>query len=151
MITLAKALKLKNRLAGQYKLLQNAASQNNCRQENQKTSIDVDKVWTDMEAVRAKLVSLKGKIGVATAKIAGQLAELAEAKNDLSFYDMLHINETVQQQPVYGSNPLQYNQISFINKVNLAQRQEAKDKVQARIEELQDEIDEFNAKTKIEF
>lgn len=151
MINLAKALKIKNRLVGQLRLLQDTATTHNCVDAAQQISIDIGKTWQDLTGVREKLIILKGKIGAATAPIAGKLAELAEAKNDLVFFDTLPIKEGSQDVMVgYGAGSVMKT-ITYRNVVNDAEKHRLKAAAQQHIEKLQDEIDEFNAVTRIDF
>lgn len=151
MITLSKALKIKNRLAGQLKTLQATAALHNSQEEGNTSSVNLDKVWLELEEAKTKLVAIKGKIGQATAPIAGVLAELSELKAELAFYETLHVVEGTRQSATgYGINQV-VKTVTYVNRVNEAQKQEAKKNIQEKIEAIQDRIDEFNATTKIEF
>jgi hypothetical protein len=151
MISLAKALKIKNRLAGKLAQLQTVVKVNNSIPNGEKRTVSFEEAFKGMNETRDELVRLKGLIGAATAPISGKLAALSEAKNFLTFYGSIVIREQTDQK-VSGYGAAQSVQtVTYTNHISEADRKAATDKIQAEIERLQDEIDEFNAVTKIEF
>lgn len=153
MISLSKALKIKNRLVGELQKLQTTAIQmNSMPLENRgKSSVSLSEVWENIQKVSNKIVELKSKIAVATAPIAPLLVDLAETKSTISFLNGLPIKEGDEDTQIgYGVNSslktVQWN--AFIDQ---KQRDELVRKNTDRIDSIQDQIDEFNATTRIEF
>ena len=153
MISLAKALKVKNRLVGELSNLQNVARQHNALpvESRGEKSVRLDKVWSDLQKVSNRLVELKSKIAVATAGIAPLLVDLAETKGTIAFLESLPVKEGKEDTQIgYGVNSSLKTVVwdSFIN-------EDAKNRIvkenKNRIDSLQDQIDEFNAVTKIDF
>jgi hypothetical protein len=153
MISLAKALKVKNRLVGELSNLQNVARQHNALpvESRGEKSVRLDKVWEDLQKVSNRLVELKSKIAVATAGIAPLLVDLAETKGTIAFLESLPVKEGKEDTQIgYGVNSSLKTVVwdSFIN-------EDAKNRIvkenKNRIDSLQDQIDEFNAVTKIDF
>jgi hypothetical protein len=153
MISLAKALKVKNRLVGELSNLQNVARQHNALpvESRGEKSVRLDKVWQDIQTTSNHLVELKSKIAVATAPITPLLVDLAETKSTIAFLESLQIKEGKEDTQIgYGVNSSLKTVVwnSFIDEA-------AKTKLikenKNRIDSLQDQIDEFNAVTKIDF
>ena len=153
MISLHKALKIKNRLAGELAKLQIIANQNNSVREDQKEgkSIDLRKTWEEMAKTRKALIDLEGRIATATAPIAAKLVELAELKAEIAFLESLAIQEgSTDVVTGYGANS-SAKTVKWHTYISQEQRNSLAREFKDKIELLQDEVDEFNAKTKIEF
>ena len=153
MISLSKALKIKNRLVGELQKLQNTATQmNSMPSENRgKSSVSLSEVWENIYKITNRIVELKSKIAAATAPITPLLVDLAETKSTIVFLNNLPIKEGDEDTQIgYGVNSslktVQWN--AFIDQ---KQRDELVRKNTDRIDSLQDQIDEFNASTKIDF
>ena len=144
-MNISKALKVKNRLVGALKALELQAKTGNSIKEGQTRSIRLDKVWEDIEKTRSELIILKGKIALATSAITPKLAELAERKNEISFYEGISINEG-STRDYEGDKVVSIKLINFITE---ADKNDAVKKIQKVIDDLQDEIDEYNASTSV--
>lgn len=153
MMTLTKALKVKNRLAGKLADLQNRANKFNVTdslQEKYRTT-DMVKLWQDIESTRDKLIEIKGKISEATAPISAKLQEMTEYKSYLKFLTLLTISEGQTTEP-YGYNSSVPFQPSVIKSyIDEASRSKQVSEFQEKIESLQDDIDIFNASKQINF
>lgn len=147
-MNIAKALKVKNRLAGEVSRLQDIFRRENSRRNDNISTIDRPKAYEAVLEAFEKLVKLKGAINEATAKIAPKLAELSEYKLFLSYISSVPTREGPEIEQCYGSTPIQYEWNSYLNRAEIDKKVEH---YQNKINELQDEIDEYNAKTKIKF
>lgn len=144
---IAKALKVKNRLAGEIAGLEGIIRRENSRRDDNPSQVNVQEQLQKLASKRQELIDLKGGIAVATAPIASKLARLSEIKSGINFLTSLPTREgeelvgTLTKESV-----LKYKWTAFIN------REEA-DKIIVQLQEeintLQDEIDEFNAITNI--
>jgi len=153
MISLAKALKIKNRLVGELASLQAVARQHNSLpiESRGEKSVRLDKVWEDIQNTSNRIVELKSKIAVATAQIAPFLVDLAETKSTISFLETLPIKEGKEDTQIgYGVNSSLKTVVwnSFIDE---ASKNKLVKENKNRLDLLQDKIDEFNAVTKIDF
>lgn len=153
MISLNKALKIKNRLAGELAKLQTSAQSNNCVREDQKEgkTVDVEKVWNEMALTRAALIDLKGKIAEASASIAPKLVKMAELKAEIVFLNSVPVKEGNEDFTVgYGASA-SVKTVKWNSYISAARKEELIREFQNSIDSLQDEIDEYNAVTKIDF
>lgn len=153
MISLNKALKIKNRLSGELAKLQAVAVQNNSVREDQKEgkTVVLENVWTEMAATRAALINLKGKIAVASSGIAEKLVKMAELKAEIAFLNSLAVKEGSEDFVTgYGSNA-SVKTVKWDSYISAARKAELIREFQYIIDNLQDEIDEYNAVTKVDF
>jgi len=153
MITLAKALKVKNRLAGKLKDLQDKATKFNVTDAQKQVfrTINLTEIWAELESTRDKLIDLKGKIAVATAGIAAKLQEMAEYKSQVTFFERLPVEEGVTEPPYGYNSTVPFQPVEIKSYIDEANRQSQIQFFKKRIEDLQDEVDTFNATTQIDF
>lgn len=148
-MNISKALKVKNRLAGEVTRLQEIFKRENSRRNDNPSQIDVAKIYVELEMTRQKLISLKGAINEASSPISEKLAKLAEYKQFINFINSVP-NREGEEMTLIGSNreKLSYQWTAWMNREKL-------DKVasglQTEINTLQDEIDLFNAQTSVNF
>lgn len=153
MISLAKALKIKNRLVGELASLQAVARQHNSLpiESRGEKSVSLDKVWEDIQNTSNRIVELKSKIAVATAQIAPYLVDLAETKSTISFLETLPIKEGKEDTQIgYGVNS-SLKTVVWNSYIDEASKNKLVKENKNRLDSLQDKIDEFNAVTKIDF
>jgi hypothetical protein len=152
MMTLSKALKVKNRLLGEYKKIQELAKNNNTRRVGGgSTSVDLVSIWNELISLNNKIVELKSRIAVATAPVAPFLIDLSETKAMISFLSSLPIKEGNEDTTIgYGASA-SIKSVTWESHINEAHRNELIKKHQSHLDNLQDKIDEFNAITKIDF
>lgn len=153
MITLNKALKIKNRLVGELQKLQDTAREMNTMpvENREEKSVNLLEVWENIQKVSNKIVELKSKIALATAPITPLLIDLAETKSTISFLESLPIREGTEDTTVgYGLNS-SLKTVRWNSFIDQRKKNELVKNNQERIDSLQDQIDEFNATTKIEF
>lgn len=143
-ITINKALKLKNRLAGEIASLQSQVQHENSRKVDQKTKVDVGELLKTLNKKSETLITLKASINRASASIADLLVGIAELKGNLVFYKSIPTREGVERESRYGSDPIEIEYEVHLTKVDI---QKGQDELQRRINVLQDEIDEYNAQT----
>jgi hypothetical protein len=153
MITLAKALKVKNRLAGKLKDLQDKATKFNVTDVKKQVfrTINLTEIWAELETTRDSLIDLKGKIAVATAAIAGKLQEMSEYKSQVSFFERLPVEEGMTEPSIYNTSPVPFEPVEIKSYIDEANRQSQIQLFKKKIEDLQDEVDTFNATTQIDF
>ncbi len=99
-ITLAQALKEKNRLTGEIRRLWGLFQNENSCLENHTRSIDVEKTLQTIEHYTAKLVELKTKIGTANSGNLKNMYLLEEAKSRMANLNGTNGNEDNEREYV---------------------------------------------------
>ncbi len=155
---LAKALKVKNRLAGEIAKLKGLVSAHNTIRSriiapgtiNEKVfrrerPIDVLKTLEELTLKQKDLCDLKTAITVANIGIYPKIIEMEEAKGMLSY-----LNTFVGEREAETETDDSVTTVTqWENAISADMKMSATTMLQKRIEELQDEIDEFNATTYI--
>ena len=143
---LVKALKLKNRLAGNIARTQALIERENSQPEktynHEKVTLLVNNLFND----RNELIELKAKIQVKTAPIAHKLIRLAELKGEITWFQELNCREGEVKQG-YGSEKDTIVYKAYYNQNSI---DETVQSLQEEIDGLQDEVDEYNAITSID-
>lgn len=156
-MSIARALKERKRIIGEMNTIRNRLNTNNGVQVNVKvdesgkytlpTAEDINKhrkldpkvLMEQWYALREKLVDLKVKLQAANNGIAKQLVELSELKNELSIVD----------GQCYGSNSAEFYTERMVRVFDYvydeAWHLAKADELRKQINDLQDEIDEYNA------
>ncbi len=147
-ITLAQALKEKNRLAGEIRRLWGLFQHENSCQENHTRSIDVEKTLQTIEHYTAKLVELKTKIGTANSGNLKNMYLLEEAKSRMANLNGTNGNEDNEREYVRNEGYSYVKRTAVFNETKLL---EMKRKLQIECNALQDKLDAYNALHKIEF
>jgi hypothetical protein len=147
-MNLAQALKQKNRLAGELVRQQQILQRENARRNDSVSEVDREEVWEKILSLSDELGKLKGKITQANVNIYPALERMAELKARIAFVQGLQKREGEEIIPLHGDRePLKYEWDSYFN-------QEKTDalvaELQEQINDLQDEVDEYNATTQIE-
>lgn len=145
-IRLAKALRLKNKLAGEIAELGRRMQEYNSHREENEPPFRVDEVWQEREELVVQLVGLKTAISAANGPIQGAIFRLAENKAAIAVLKEMNIHEGVMQDR-FGDTPT-YKAKAQWNAVRVA---EVVEDLTAGIEFYQDEIDTHNAQTSIHF
>lgn len=140
-IKLHTALKLKNRFAGEINRLQQVIQRENARRSDNASKIDVGVVDATLKETRLKLRNLKGAIAAANVPIYPLLAELEETKAAIAFYQGLPNREGTEVVYTHTGN-LEYTWASYLNREKI---DALVIELQERVNNLQDEIDTFNA------
>ena len=142
-ITLAKALKLKNILVRELNSLISRLLTNNSYLKNNAPKYNVIDVVSEIAAKRQELVNLKVAIQVANVGIVEKLILLGELKNYAANLNSLQ----TQEGEVTSYHQNQNNFFECV--INQVSKDEMVKVVQTQIDNLQDDIDTFNATTKI--
>ena len=142
-MTLARALKERSRLAGRLKRDFEIINRENSMIRGSKRSFDMRAVYAECRELHERLVALKRIIAAANAPIAGKLAEMDEIKSMITY--LRNVNTEA------GFKPRGYSAEKDLLEVVLdaAELNTEAERLQKRAEELQDEIDAFNAVTEV--
>ena len=140
-VTVARALKEKNRVAGRLAKALNLVSRENSQDSNVPRGVDVDATYAQAKELRKRLVETKTAIALANQPIVGKIIELEEIKSEISYLNGLDVKEGVFVSNSYNSTVT--NEYSAV--IKKQQVLEEVERLQSRADRLQDELDEFNA------
>ena len=155
-ITLSHALKHKNRLAGEIARLREIVQRENSRKENQTSRADVRAAFDENVARSRELAAFKGAIAAANAGVTGldrgiygKLNLQAELRGLIAFIKDLNTKEGEEVERVGFLSRDEAVRTVFIATIARDEVDRLTVAYQTEIERLQDEIDEFNAITRI--
>jgi hypothetical protein len=155
-ISLSQALKLKNRLAGKIARLRLIVERENSRKESHPVRADVRKAFEESVACARELAALKGSIAAANAGVTdgtcgiyGKLNLQAELRGLIAFLNALNCKEGETTERVGFLSRDEATRVVFFAVITKDQVDRHVAEHQAEIERLQDEIDQFNAATRI--
>ena len=140
---LSKALKQKNRLVRKINSLQQLINRDNSTLEKDYNEEVISGRFAEYYTSVNELVQLKSKIQQATAPIADKLLAMAELKGQANFINNLKTRQGSFKD--YDGNEEVYSCYYSQNHVD-----EKVSEIECKIDELQDEVDEYNAITSIQ-
>lgn len=144
-ITLAKALKIKNRLVGRLAKVQADIQAFNSVPEGQAGQVDVPALIQNREALVEAIVGLKTVINDANREAQRDIYALAEKKATAQFLAGVSTRHG-PQPPVYPST-IEVNYFAALKKADVDAQVVGLEK---EIDQLQDRLDQFNHDRKIE-
>lgn len=144
---LAKALKTKNRIAGQIALTQRLIEENNVTEGENKPAHDVRALYSELRLRQVELAELKGKISNANSPISERIFKMAEMKAAIAFLRTLSTKDG--KFLVEGRYGHESTERTYSATLKSTWVEEEVKKLSEMIDKLQDEIDEFNATTEI--
>ena len=145
-VTIARALKEKNRVAGRLAKARDLVGKENSKDIKVPRGIDVTATYALAKALCDRLVAIKSAIAEANKPIVSKIIELDEIKSEIAYLNGLNVKEGKFVETNYGSR-IESEIDAVIRKQQVLDEIAA---LQARADSLQDELDEFNATTKIE-
>ena len=145
-VTIARALKEKNRVAGRLAKARGLVGEENSRDKSVPRGIDVAEMYAQAKELRDRLIAIKSAIAEANKPIVSKIIELDEIKSEIAFLNALDVKEGKFVTTNYGSR-IESDIDAVIRKQQVMEEVLA---LQARADHLQDELDAFNATTKIE-
>jgi hypothetical protein len=146
MVTIARALKEKNRVAGRLAKARQLVGSENSNEKKIPRRVDVVSVRDEARVLAERLIAIKTAIAVANEPIVGKIIELDEVKSAISWLNGLNVREGVFEEANYGGKVVKEYEAA-IGKDDILKQVDA---LQRRADDLQDALDEFNASTKVE-
>ena len=137
-ISLSKALKVKNRLAGRVAEVTSTIQTYNSAVKGRSTEVDVAQLDKDRRQLVDALVSLKAAIHENNRGIYHFLAELEEKKSEIEFLRVLNTRHGTE--PGYQGQAIEY--VAVIKKTDVDKRVK---QLEREIDALQDKVDAYNA------
>ena len=147
-VTLARALKLKNRLAGQLSKLGGRAVAHNSNLVGAKNPYNSLDVFKEYEDVQAKLVEVKTSIQLANASIVRKIIEIGEVRSQISLLQGINVTEGPVHQSSYSSDTEIVRE--YVAAIGAEKRDTMIAALELDIDNLQDDIDNHNAVTKVD-
>ena len=144
-ITLAKALKVKNRLTGRLAKVQADILAYNSVPEGQADQVNVPALMKTREELVGALVSLKTAINDANREVQRDIYDLAEKKATAQFLAGVNTRHG-PQPPVYPSTV----EVVYVAALKKADVDRLVAGLEKEIDQLQDKLDQFNHVHKIE-
>lgn len=141
-MNIAKALKLKNQLAGEVAQLKELLAKQNSRSTKQKFDYDNREVLTRLRAKLEELVKVKAAIAAANAEVYDKIFRLAELKGLVATLTGLETKAGVfHEGGRFGEPAYEVEYVAQLAKVDVDKLvAELKNEIQS----LQDALDEFN-------
>ena len=143
-ISLAKALKEKNKIVSKIKDLETKIQQNNVTIKGNNFAYKTEELLPALINEKSKLVTLKAKIFDANSPIYKEILELAEAKAHLKFLKSLNTQEGIVVE--------RYNdkETNYVAQIGVQKRDAMVEEYQSKVDALQEKIDVYNHTSSIE-
>lgn len=146
-VTLAQALKLKNRTVAAINRAKEILTRENSRDAKSASKVDCTVVYADMLRHTEALIVIKTALAKANVGIYAQLAEMEEKKSFITYLRTLTVTEGEVKAPRFHQEA---DATTFVAYINAAKRDELIATAEARIAVLQDEVDTFNASHRVD-
>lgn len=143
-ITLAKALKLKNRLAGRLSKVQEDIRQYNSVLQEQKGKVDVAALTKTRDEIMEGLIALKTTIIRANGPIQNLIIRQGELRSKIEFLNMIPTRDGTER------HGYQNTEVVFVATLKKPDIDNEVRSLEKEIDTIQDQIDEFNHSHKIE-
>ena len=147
-ITLAQALKEKNRLAGEITTLWTLVQKENSCWDDHTRCIDIRETLETIRLYTEKLIELKTRIGQANKGNLENMYSLEELKSQISKLSGVNTVEDVQYLSVGVGKNIERSRSAEVTAAEILQM---KKDLQTRCNRLQDAMDAYNVRTTIEF
>ena len=102
MVTIARALKEKNRVAGRLAKARQLVATENSNEKKIPRRVDVAAVREEARTLAERLVAIKSAIAAANAPVVGTIIELDETKSAIAWLNGLNVREGVFEETNYG-------------------------------------------------
>ena len=145
---LAKALKVRNKLVGEITTLKDRITRGNSTLEGNEFKTDNSSLYSEYEKKVVTLITLKAAIAKANVPINHLIFEMSEAKDRIEFLKRLDTESGKVAPDRFSSGTVILTKIVQFS-ANVVQ--EEMEKAQGIIDNNQDALDAYNAKTEIEF
>ena len=139
---IAKALKLKNQLAGEVAQLKDLLLKQNSRSTKQKFDYNNHEVLTRLRAKLDELVKIKAAVAAANAEVYDKIFRLAELKGLVTTLTSLDTKAGVFHEG-HGFGEAAY-EVEYVAQLSKVEVDKLVAELNAEIQGLQDALDEFN-------
>ena len=149
-MTVARALKEKERIARRLSKAKELFASSNCVRADEDREVDIKETYANMRDLQRQYVAIKKAIAVANAGISPALVEMLAVRAELAFYTNLRCKESEMSEELTrldgDDRPVRRRvKIVYDTFLNEKARQEALETLTTRLDDLQDEVDNYNA------
>ena len=151
-MTVSQSLKEKNRIAGRIVKLQSQLKSLNRMEEGKERDFLPADIFLKLQSEWAYLIDIKTRLAKANVGIADSLVKLTEAKANLTFWNGFTSAGPAREEStrsVRKGSEYVDEKVIFISHISSREVVGFQEEAQKHIEQLQDEIDKYNATTKI--
>lgn len=145
MVSLSKALKLKNRKVQKVNSLRSKIHNSNSVLMGSDPDFRVADLYPELQKELADLWNLKAKINAANVPVHPLIYEMAEIKGQITWLNSLNTARGKQMTGYMQTEPQEY--VAQMDAVQVAAEV---DRLQVRLDEIQDELDRHNATVQID-
>lgn len=145
MVSLSKALKLKNRKVQKVNSLRSKIHNSNSVLMGSDPDFRVADLYPELQKELADLWNLKAKINAANVPVHPLIYEMAEIKGQITWLNSLNTARGKQMIGYMQTEPQEY--VAQMDAVQVAAEV---DRLQVRLDEIQDELDRHNATVQID-
>lgn len=143
-ISLAKCLKVKNRLAGRLQTVQSDIQTYNSVLEEQQGQVDIKALLETRAEIVTALIDLKTQLAKANLQIQADLIKQGELKSTIDFLKGISTRHGVDR---HGYQNTEVRYVATLQKQDVDKLQRA---LEREIDEIQDRLDFYNHKTGLE-
>lgn len=144
-VSIARALKEKNRVAGRLAKLRSEIGNENSLEKGIPRGIDITMAYEQSKILRDRLVAIKSAIAIANKPIVSKIIELDEVKAEISYLNGLGTREGRFVSTNYGTR-VESEYEAIIRRPQVIAEVAV---LQERADQLQDVLDDFNAITNV--
>ena len=151
-MTIARALKEKERVARKLKSARETLGRVNSVMVGLKRPVDAKEVFENVQRLQNRYLEIKKAIAAANAGISAQLTEMLVVRAEKEYYEKLDCRESSPRGDWEISNDGSrvWRTEQFDAYINEGKRQEIVEALEQRLYDLQDEVDAFNATHSLE-
>lgn len=143
-VTLSKALKIKNRLVSDITDYQKKIIEYNQVHTGDKVPYDTRELLAYLLESKERLITLKTKIHTTCEPIREKIFKLGELKDTLKF-----LSDVPTKTGMVKASPYSHETVEMSSCISTIDMEVTRNTLRGEIEDIQDSIDLFNAKTKI--
>lgn len=147
-MNLAQALKQKNRLAGELVRQQQILQRENARRSDNVSKVDREATWKRIIEISEELRELKGRITQTNVNIYPALERMLELKARIAYLNGLPKREG--EEVTFIGRDQEKETYKWDSLINQQKCDELVADLQEEINDLQDEVDSYNAATQVE-
>ena len=151
-MTIARALKEKERVARKLQSARETLSRVNSVMVGLKRPVDAKEVFETVQRLQNRYLEIKKAIAAANAGISAQLTEMLVVRAEKEYYEKLDCRESSPRGDweISDTGSRVWRTEQFDAYINEGKRQEIVAALEQRLDDLQDEVDAFNATHSVE-
>lgn len=142
-MTIAQALKEKNKKAAKINKLWQKIYQHNSTMSDATKPYDLDKVWDEIQQETSELIELKAKIHTASASVRKDIFALSELKSHAAKIEGINANSGKVSDRYSGAVT------EYVAHFGLVWKDQQVESIEGSIERIQEKLDKFNHTTEI--